>query len=146
MSFDDDRCFLKNYYESDGWRIKAFVTKKNPHRNNAFSFELIDREKTMIKASCFNKYAEKFANIIQKDKWYIISGGKVQLTNKRFTSIANDYCLTLDDSTTIKETKQETKMLGFSFKNLTEIERLHKCTVDVIGVIIKVYGIESISV
>ena len=73
---------------------------------------------------------------------YTISGGMVKLANKKFTSIKNDYCLTLDRLAVVKETKDDEVAigkLGFSFTNLTEIEQIvTSCTVDVIGVVMEV--------
>ena len=66
----------------------------------------------------------------------------VKLANKKFTSIKNDYCLTLDKLAIVKETKDDEQAigkLGFSFTNLTEIEQIvTSCTVDVIGVVMEV--------
>jgi len=49
----------------------------------------------------FNETANKFNEKVQEGKVYIFSNGKVQLANKRYTSIKNDYSLTFGLETEI---------------------------------------------
>lgn len=101
-----------NQFNKD-WCIKVRVLKKNPLRTykNArgegciLSFDLIDREGTMIQATCFNDKAKELDDKVQQEKVYTISGGMVKIANKKFTSIKNDYCLTLDRLAVVTEVK-----------------------------------------
>lgn len=44
----------------------------------------------------FNDAANKWNEVFQKGKTYIIKGGRVGISNKKYTTITNDYNLTLD--------------------------------------------------
>ena len=48
----------------------------------------------MIQGTAFNEAATVFDSILEQEGVYTFSNGLVKLANKRFTSIANDYCLT----------------------------------------------------
>jgi replication factor A1 len=65
------------------------------------NIDLIDREGTMIQATMFNETAERWDSKLEENKVYIFANGKVNLANKRFTSIKNDYSLTFDNKTEI---------------------------------------------
>lgn len=51
---------------------------------------------------------------------YTFANGAVKLANKRYTSIKNDYCLTLDNNTVIKKCEEDKAIVeaGFSFSGL----------------------------
>lgn len=66
-----------------------------------YSFDLIDKEGTMIQATFFNENAERWYAKMTENKVYIIANGQVKMANKRFTSIKNDFCLTLGNETLI---------------------------------------------
>lgn len=79
--------------------------------------------------------------MLEQGKVYTFSGGQVKLANKRFTSIKNDYCLTLDYSTVVEPCGDDMhiKEDGFSFTELAKIEQiLQNCTVDIIGILLEV--------
>ena len=94
---------------SQEFRFKARVVKKPPLRQytnqkgsgQIMGIDLIDREGTMIQATLFNEMAEKWYPKIEENKVYIFANGKVGLSNKRFTSIKNDYSLTFGLETEI---------------------------------------------
>ena len=67
------------------------------------NIELMDMHNTQILATLFNEAIDKFDAIIKLDHVYTISGGKVKVSNKKFTSIKNDFCLMLDHLSTIVE-------------------------------------------
>ena len=78
---------------------------------------------------------------------YTLANASVKIANKKFTSIKNDYCLTLSDQTVITEVLEDAKITqsGFSFTGLREIEDIvDTCTLDVIGVIMDVQPTVSI--
>ena len=111
MPFSSDQYLpikLLNQFNRD-WCIKARVVKKGDMRSYkndrgsgcVLSFDLIDREGTMIQATCFNETANKINEKVEQNKIYTIAGGEVKISNKKFTSIKNDYCLTLGRDTEI---------------------------------------------
>jgi len=51
----------------------------------------------------FNEEALKWTKVIEENRVYLFSGGSIKMANKKFTSIKNDYCISFDKSTDIKE-------------------------------------------
>jgi ssDNA-binding replication factor A large subunit len=45
----------------------------------------------------FNEQLEQFAPMLEEGKVYEISGAYVKMANKKYTSIKNDFCLTLSN-------------------------------------------------
>ena len=65
----------------------------------------------------------------------------VKLSNRRYTSIPNDYCLILSEDTQVQQCANDTKItrFGFTFVGLAEIEELPpEKRVDVIGIILEI--------
>ena len=111
------------------------------------SIDLVDREGTMIQATGFKDVAQRLASEVQENKVYTFANGAIKVANKRYTSIKNDYCITFDSSTVIKECAEDKgiKGDGFSFTPLKDIESIHQqCTIDVIGVVLEVNPIAQI--
>ena len=108
--------------------------------------DLVDREGTMIQATAFGSVAEKLDGIIFPNKIYTFAGGKVQMANRKFTPIKNEYCIVLGFETIVQECIDDSKRIaqsGFSFTGLAEIEYIiAPCAVDVIAVILEVQSIE----
>jgi len=137
-----------NQFNSD-WCIKARILKKADMRTykNAKgegfiqSLDLIDKEGTMIQATAFNDTAKKIAGEVEQNKVYTFAGGQVKMANKKFSSIKNDYCLTLGRETIISEAAEDDNAIGtesFQFTSLEKIENIvQSCTVDVVGVILE---------
>ena len=103
--------------------------------------DLVDKEGTRIQGTFFNEQATKFQPELEENACYVISGGKIKLANKKYTSIKNDHCITFDESTKIVKVNDADAIEGdaFSFSNLEEIKsKVQNVTVDVIGVILDV--------
>lgn len=91
------------------WRIKVRLTKKGARKTykNARSegyflhVELMDHHGTMIQATFFKDACDKFDPILNEGGMYLMSGGKVQLANQRYSTIKNDFCLVFDRSADI---------------------------------------------
>jgi ssDNA-binding replication factor A large subunit len=85
---------------------------------------------------------ERFAPMLREGKVYEISGAIVKMVNKRFTSIKNDFCMTLSPKTEINEVFNDNKIQekGYSFTKLDKIaaEMPQTVTIDVIGLIVNV--------
>jgi replication factor A1 len=99
-----------NQFSTD-WRIKARVTKKTPLRewNNLkgsgclLNLELMDKEGTLILATFFNEGAKKYDTILSENNVYLFSNGVLKISNKKFTSIKNDYCINFDTNAEVQE-------------------------------------------
>jgi replication factor A1 len=113
------------------------------------SIDLIDREGTLIQGTMFNETAEKWYPKIEENKVYVFANGKVGLSNKRFTSIKNDYSLTFGMETEIQEcgNDQNIQTNGFCFTKIDLIkDQFANTTIDVIGVVMEVQPISSIQI
>lgn len=116
-----------NTFSSD-WAIKVRVTKKYPLKtwNNAkgsgelFNIDLIDMDGTQIQGTFFKTCAQRFHPVIEENKVYIVSGGKISLANKKFTTITNDYCITFSESTKFDPAEEDSSIsnVGFTFKTI----------------------------
>ncbi|XP_037124774.1 replication protein A 70 kDa DNA-binding subunit-like isoform X2 [Syngnathus acus] len=90
------------------WTIRARVINKTDIRNwsnsrregKVFNLEVVD-ETGEIKITAFNEEVDKFFSLVEQDKVYLISKGTVKLANKQFTSLKNDYEITLSASSRI---------------------------------------------
>lgn len=71
------------------------------------------------------------------------------MANKKFTSIKNDFCLTLGFETEIEECGEDVQILnnGFSFTSIAALkESPANATVDVIGAVLEISGITQIKI
>ena len=91
------------------WTIKARVAQKSEIKTwrNAkgdgklFSLDLID-DSGEIRATAFNDTVDKFYDSIEVNKVYYISKAQVRAAKRQFSSIRNEYELTLDVNSTVQ--------------------------------------------
>lgn len=132
-----------NPYQSK-WTIRARVTNKSNVRTwsnskgegKLFSFDTVD-ESGEIKITAFNKEVDKFFSLVEQGKVYFISKATLKVANKQYTSLKNDYEMTLhahssivpcDDNVTIPA-------VHCDFVPIAELENRDKdAIIDVIGV------------
>ena len=55
------------------------------------TIDLVDSEGTQIQGTFFNDSVLKFDNVIKENSVYTMSNGIVKPSNKKFTSISNNY-------------------------------------------------------
>lgn len=126
------------------WVIKARVSSKSVLRtySNArgegklFSFDMAD-ETGEIRATAFNQQAEKFFETIEVDKVYFISKCSVKAANKKYSTIQNDYEMTLGSDTVIQECTDVTQIpaIKYNFIPITDIAAMEAgAMLDVIAI------------
>lgn len=127
------------------WAIKARVLSKTNVRTwsnskgegKLFSFDLAD-DTGEIRVTAFRDQCDKFYDMIEIGKVYILSKGQVKAANKKFSSLNNDYELTLGNESQILPVHDEDTsipQIKFNFVPLSEIESMENGTnVDIIGV------------
>jgi len=128
------------------WTIKARVTHKGDIRrwSNArgeghlFSFDLVD-ESGEIRATAFKEQCDKFYNLCEVGKVYLINNCSLKPANKQYSNLNNDYELTFRESTEmVMVTDEDTSAipsLSFEFVKLGDLSEKDKDrVVDVIGV------------
>uniref|UniRef100_A0A3P8W1P0 Replication protein A subunit n=1 Tax=Cynoglossus semilaevis TaxID=244447 RepID=A0A3P8W1P0_CYNSE len=132
-----------NPYQSK-WTVRARVTNKSSIRTwsnsrgdgKLFSMELVD-ESGEIRVTGFNQEVDKFYTLVEVSKVYYISKASLKIANKQYTSVKNDYEMTLNGESTIIpcEDNCDVPMMQYDFVTIGDLENREKdATVDVIGV------------
>ncbi|XP_058491001.1 replication protein A 70 kDa DNA-binding subunit [Solea solea] len=132
-----------NPYQSK-WTVRARVTNKSSIRTwsnsrgdgKLFSMEIVD-ESGEIRVTGFNQEVDKFFTLIEVGKVYYISKGSLKIANKQYTSVKNDYEMTLNGETTVIpcEDNCDVPMVQCDFVPIADLESREKdAVIDVIGV------------
>lgn len=134
---------------NDNWTIKARVTGKGDMRewNNErgggklFNIELLDASGGEIRCTFFNDEADMYFPKIEMGKVYIIGKGRLKMANKKFSSLNNDYEISLSKDSTVEpaEDDDEIEHQSFNFVGIDRLETVvpgNNC--DVIGVVVSV--------
>uniref|UniRef100_A0A3P9BK43 Replication protein A subunit n=1 Tax=Maylandia zebra TaxID=106582 RepID=A0A3P9BK43_9CICH len=132
------------FFFCNRWTIRARVTNKGSIRTwsnsrgdgKLFSMEIVD-ESGEIRVTGFNQEVDKFYSLIEAGKVYYISKGSLKLANKQYTSVKNDYEMTLNGESTIIpcEDSCDVPMVQCDFVSIGDLENRDKdAIVDVIGV------------
>lgn len=119
-----------NTYVQD-WVIKVKLAKKYDMRNWSnprgsgclLNVDLMDKSRQMIQATFFNDGARKYNDELVEGKTYIMKGGQVKIANKRYTTIANDHCITFDIGCEITESRDNIASAGVIY-NFTGFKML----------------------
>ncbi|KAF7142513.1 hypothetical protein RHSIM_Rhsim05G0012100 [Rhododendron simsii] len=129
------------------WAIKARVTAKGDIRryNNArgdgkvFSFDLLDSDGGEIRATCFNAVLDRFYEIIEVGKVYLISKGSLKPAQKNFNHLKNEWEMFLEATSTVDLCPDEDGSIPsqqFSFRSISEVEIAeNNSIIDVIGIV-----------
>lgn len=132
------------------WAIKARVTAKGDLRryNNArgdgkvFSFDLLDSDGGEIRVTCFNAVVDRFYNVIEVGKVYMISKGNLKPAQKNFNHLKNEWEIFLESTSTVELCPDEDDSIPiqqFSFRPISDIENVDNNSIlDVIGVVTSV--------
>ncbi|XP_036939586.1 replication protein A 70 kDa DNA-binding subunit isoform X1 [Acanthopagrus latus] len=132
-----------NPYQSK-WTIRARVTNKSSIRTwsnsrgdgKLFSMEIVD-ESGEIRVTGFNQEVDKYFSLIEVGKVYYISKGSLKIANKQYTSVKNDYEMTLNGETSIIpcEDSSDVPMVQCDFVSIGDLGNREKdAIIDVIGV------------
>ncbi|KAK2828256.1 hypothetical protein Q5P01_019290 [Channa striata] len=132
-----------NPYQSK-WTIRARVTNKSNIRNwsnsrgegKLFSFEIVD-ESGEIKITAFNNEVDKFFSLVEQGKVYYISKATLKVANKQYTTLKNDYEMTLHTHSSIVPCNDSEGIpaVHCDFVPIAELENRDKdAIIDVIGV------------
>lgn len=129
------------------WAIKARVTAKGDLRryNNArgdgkvFSFDLLDSDGGEIRVTCFNAVVDRFYEVIEVGKVYLISKGSLKPAQKNFNHLKNEWEVFLEASSSVELCPDEDDTIPrqqFSFRPISEIENAETNSIlDIIGIV-----------
>jgi len=101
-----------------------------------------------IRGTFFKEQCDKFYNYLQVGKVYALSGGRLKVANKQYTSIKCDYEITFDQSTKIEEVADDTaiKSCTFDFIKIGDMVNISpNSLVDVIGIVKESYPVQTIT-
>ncbi|XP_015235534.1 PREDICTED: replication protein A 70 kDa DNA-binding subunit-like [Cyprinodon variegatus] len=126
------------------WTIRARVTNKSNIRNwsnsrgegKLFSFEIVD-ESGEIKITAFNNEVDKFFSLVEQGKVYYISKATLKIANKQYTTLKNDYEMTLHAHSSIVpcEDTHDIPSMQCDFVPIGDLENRDKdAIIDIIGV------------
>ncbi|XP_014664472.1 PREDICTED: cell death protein 3-like isoform X2 [Priapulus caudatus] len=118
------------------WSIKVRVTKKTNIRTwsnsrgegKLFSLDLID-ESGEIRATAFNQECDKYFDMLELDKVYIITKAQLKTANKKFATIQNDYEMTFNRDTEVTLCMDESASIpkmSFNFVPISELAKVQK--------------------
>ena len=128
------------------WAIRARVTSKSDvkHWSNArgegslFSVELLDSSGTDIRATFFKEGVDKFYSMIETDKVYTFSGGRLKVANMQYNTCKSQCEINFDQNAEIhldNDTGDIQQQL-FDFVKISDLEAVEPNSfVDVIGVV-----------
>ncbi len=105
----------------NNWCIKARVVQKSDIRHYSnqrgegrfFSVTLMD-DSGEIKGTAWNAVVDDLFERLQENRVYFVSKARVNLAKKKFSTVSNDYELSLDRGTEIEEVSStlHTRRLG----------------------------------
>lgn len=139
-------------FSSDQWIIKVRVlhcpdkTISYSNSKGSGSFvkaEVIDRNGTRIVITGYGGTAERMVKSLSAGKVYLLSRGVVRESKpgKKYNNINNTYSITFNDSSVIKECKDDPNIPYFKY-NLKTIEEVlqfeEETLVDVCGIVLEI--------
>lgn len=137
------------------WTIRARVTSKASVRTyqnsrgegKLFSVTFSD-ESGEIRATAFNDAVDAFYALLEPRKIFFISNGVLKVANKQFSSVQNEYEMTLNSDAVIKPCFDavDLPMQTYNFVPISDIARLSKDqVVDILGIVLSSSGAQTIT-
>ncbi|KAI9466060.1 replication factor-a protein [Lactarius psammicola] len=128
----------------NNWRIKVRVVQKSDIRTYSnqrgdgrlFNVILMD-DSAEIKATAWNAMVDELYEKLQENRAYFISRARVNLAKKRYSTVQNDYELSLDRGVEIVECQDaDAPVIRYHFVKVLALQELEKEAIcDVIGVV-----------
>ena len=135
-----------NPYPGGRWTIKARVTNRTSMKtwSNArgegklFSVELLDAKGGEIRATMFNDMVDKYFEMMTPGSTFYLSGGKIKMANRKFSSLNNNYEITIDQYSEIRPAPEDAAIATavYNFKKIATVETVPaESNIDVIGIV-----------
>ncbi|KAF9931091.1 Replication factor A protein 1 [Linnemannia zychae] len=132
------------------WTIMARVTQKSDiktwskaggNEGKLFSMTLMD-DSGEIKVTGFNQQVDDFYNMLEEGKVYYLSGAKVDIAKKQFSTVKNDYEVILQRDSQIQladDSAHRIPEMHYDFVQLSQLANMEeKAIVDVIAIVTEV--------
>ncbi|CDJ26845.1 replication factor-A C terminal domain-containing protein, putative [Eimeria mitis] len=131
------------------WQIKARVVDKSPlqtTKNNSkfFHVDVTDSAGDLIRAKFWGDAAEKWHGALEKGKVYCFSRGRVNVANKRFSTLSNNYELSFSTEADIKPAEDD-GLCSMPLRTIFNSTRECPFPTDVLAVVVDVQPISSVT-
>jgi replication factor A1 len=108
-------------------------------QGNLFSVVLKDKAGSEIRGTFFKAEADKWFPILELDKVYTITGGRVKTANQKFSSVQNDYEISFDSNTRFDEVVDDGQIGGRNYKFIPSLRDVQSqkenSMIDVVAVV-----------
>ena len=83
------------------WKIQARISSKTEKRltkngGSLLKIVIIDMYGTKIEGAFFDEAADNFDKSLVEGKVYLFSSGAVKMSNKKFSTVKNDFCIVFE--------------------------------------------------
>ncbi|KAF8275181.1 hypothetical protein EI94DRAFT_1712527 [Lactarius quietus] len=132
----------------NNWRIKARVVQKSDIRTYSnqrgegrfFSVVFMD-DSAEIKGTAWNAMVDELYDKLQENRVYFVSRARVNLAKKKFSTVQNDYELSLDRGIEVEECQDtDVPVIRYNFINLSTLSDLHNEAICDVLVIVREIG------
>ncbi|OEH78128.1 replication factor-a c terminal domain-containing protein [Cyclospora cayetanensis] len=138
------------------WQIKARVVDKSPlqtTKNNSrfFHVDITDSAGDIIRAKFWSDAAEKWHGALEKGKVYCFSRGRVNVANKRFSTLNNNYELSFSADADINPADDDgsihvqRSLCSMPLRNIFNSTRECPFPTDVLAVVIEAQPVSSVT-
>lgn len=138
------------------WQIKARVVDKTPlqtTKNNSkfFHVDVTDSAGDVIRAKFWSDAAEKWHGALEKGKVYCFSRGRVNVANKRFSTLNNNYEISFSADADIKPAEDDgsihaqRSLCAMPLRNIFNSTRECPFPTDVLAVVTEVQPVSSVT-
>ncbi|GMI14756.1 hypothetical protein TrLO_g4325 [Triparma laevis f. longispina] len=138
------------------WVIQGRITNKGDMRtwNNAkgegclFSIDILDSSGMDIRGTFFKEDANKWHSVLEVDKIYTFSGGRLKVANPQWNKCKCQHEITFDRSTDIQLQKDDDSIPQnmFDFSPIGQLESTEpEAIIDIIGVVASISPVSSIT-
>ena len=102
---------------------------------------------TEIRGTFFNDEVDKYHDMIEVDKVYLISNGRVKVANKRFSALDNDYELSFSRNTTVQMMSEDRRIshIQYNFVPISAVnDKAKGDRVDILGAVTQVRDLQEL--
>ncbi|KAL8480468.1 hypothetical protein ACS0TY_027124 [Phlomoides rotata] len=145
----DIKAITELFPYEDGWTIKVRVARKTSRetylkkdrKTETVKLILQDQEGSMVQATLFNEQIDKFYEMLESGKCYLISKGNIRHVNKKFDNVNDKIEISFTNATKVEESLECFPLkLTKPFVPFNEVENksTDQSLMDILGMVVKV--------